>query len=339
MDALARGLTHAGHEVLLAASYASTCPVKLAPGIPSCNPASLGSCSDELRHCIASYNAMLDVDIIHDHTLAGPLYRHAPKNIPRVVTAHGPFSPEFRTIYSTAAQDAALIAISHHQASTAPPGIVDAVIHHGIDTSTIPMGQGTGGYACFLGRMDPSKGVLEALDVAAKANMSLLIAAKMHSLTEKTYFNSIIKPRLGKGVDYLGELDAQEKYALLGNAVALVNPIQWDEPFGMVMIEALSVGTPVIATPRGSAPEIIQHGVTGYLETSIDAMAHALHIAPGLSREACRKSITDSFSAEAMVSQHVDVYLQQLNQTPHWLNPVRQEQSTDSRSYPVTAMP
>ncbi|PYI37259.1 glycosyltransferase family 4 protein [Arthrobacter psychrolactophilus] len=308
MDVLARGLSAADHEVVLVASSDSRCPVELVPGTAISNAGSVGSCADELRHAILAYKALSDVDVIHDNTLAGAFYRRRPSEIPVVVTAHGPFSGALRSVYQDCARDASLIAISHHQARTAPKGSVTRTIHHGIDTTRIGWGQGHGGYACFLGRMDPAKGVKEAIEVARLAGMPLRIAAKMRTVAEHEYFDTVVRPLLGAGIEYVGEVNAEEKYQLLREAVALLNPIQWDEPFGMVMIESLSAGTPVIATSRGSAPEIVQEGVTGHLRTTITGLAAALESAPALNRTICRASVEARFSAERMVQKHLTLY-------------------------------
>lgn len=140
----------------------------------------------------------------------------------------------------------------HHQARSAPDLSISRVIHHGIDTALVPVGRGDGGYACFLGRMNPDKGLTQAIAAARLARIPLRIAAKMHNGEEHEYFRTVIVPLLGPDVQYLGELKTADKYALLGGAVALLNPIQWPEPFGMVTIEALATGTR--SSPLPGAP-------------------------------------------------------------------------------------
>ena len=141
---------------------------------------------------------------------------------------------------------------------------IDAVVHHGIDVDEFPVGKGGGGCLAVLGRMTPDKGIDRAIDVARKADMSLRIAAKMREPHERAYFKKVIEPLLGGDVEYLGELDAHEKLELLSEAQALLNPINWEEPFGMSMIESMACGTPVLGTPHGAAPELVDDGVTGY---------------------------------------------------------------------------
>src|SRR5207248_10690509 len=131
--------------------------------------------------------------------------------------------------------------------------------------SGVPTGDGRGEYAVSLGRMNPDKGIDVAIEVARRAGVPLRIAAKLQEPAEQEYFASCIEPLLGGDVEYIGEVAGAEKQDLLGGAVCLLNPIRWDEPFGMVMIEALACGTPVVATPRGAVPEIVDHGVNGFV--------------------------------------------------------------------------
>jgi glycosyltransferase involved in cell wall biosynthesis len=307
VDRLARGIQSAGHEVLLAAPGDSQCPVPLVPDAPPADPDGMGMTEDEMSHIVRAYDAMSGMDLVHDHTVAGPLYRHRPPTLPVVTTNHGPFRAQLRDIYQAMARDVALVAISHHQASTAEVPIA-RVIHHGIDVDSVPLGDGAGGYACFLGRMSPSKGVREAAMVARQAGVPLRIAAKMNDKSEREYFECAVCPLLNSEIEYLGELNTAEKYELLGGAVALLNPIQWPEPFGLVMIEALAAGTPIVATPSGAAPEIIEDGVTGFLRDEVPQLAACLRDVARLDREACRQAAVTRFSTERMVADHLDLY-------------------------------
>ncbi|EMY34322.1 group 1 glycosyl transferase [Arthrobacter crystallopoietes BAB-32] len=308
VDSLAREFTMAGHDVRLVGAEGSTCPVERIPGVPARKLTVLGANVDELAHAVLAHEALSDVDIIHDHTLAGPLSRHRPPGIPLVTTAHGPLTGAFRTLYRAIALHAPLIAISRHQAVTAPEVAVRQVIHHGIDASTVPVGGGDGGYACFLGRMHPDKGLQQAIEIAREADIPLRIAARMLGACECEYFDSVIKPLIQPPVEFLGELSTAEKYELLGGAVALLNPIQWPEPFGMVMIEAMATGTPVIATLRGSAPEIVEDGTTGFLRSGNRQLAAALQQAGTLDRARCRQVTETYFSAARMAEEHLRLF-------------------------------
>jgi glycosyltransferase involved in cell wall biosynthesis len=310
VDRLARGLVRAGHDVLLAAAADSGCPVPRVAGTgrTADNVPVFGDIVTELRHVITGYAAMGDVDVIHDHTLAGPLYRRGHPRTPVVTTNHGPFNAALIPLYR-AMRAVAVIAISHHQASTAPADVpLAAVIHHGIDVGAVPVGRGNGGYASFIGRMCPEKGPREAVLVARTAGVPLKLAAKIREPAERDYFETAIRPLLSAEVEYVGELGPEDKLALVGGSFALLNPLQWDEPFGLVMIESLASGTPVVATPAGSAPEIVDDGVTGFLREGRLPLAAALLEAAVLDRSACRAAALARFSTERMVAAHVRLY-------------------------------
>ena len=307
VDRLARGFAAAGHEVLLAATADSRCPVTRVPGLEAADPDRIGEALLELRHTARAYAAMSGVDVIHDHTVTGPLYRHRPVGVPVVVTCHGPFGAAELDLFRVIQRDASIVAISHDQAGTASGVAVAKVIHHGIDVDDIPVGAG-GDYACFVGRMDPGKGLHEAIATARTAGVPLRIAAKMREPAEEEYFRARIAPELGPDVEYLGELDTAGTYQLMGGALALLNTIQWPEPFGLVMIESLSVGTPVVATNNGSAPEIVEDGRTGFLRDTRAALAKALLDAAGLDRAECRAAARHRFATDRMVADHLELY-------------------------------
>jgi glycosyltransferase involved in cell wall biosynthesis len=313
IDRVARGLARAGHEVLLAAPDGSSCPVPQVAGLGTADPDRIGQVVIEIPYALAAYEALRGVDIVHDHTVAGPLCARVPDGVPLVTTNHGPFDENLGPIYAEMSRrGVAVVAISTHQASTAPDVRIAAVIHHGIDVADVPMGDGGGGYACFLGRMVPDKGVREAVLAARAAEMPLRIAAKMREPEEEQYFEEVVQPLLGGNIEYIGELDHEDKYELLGNAVALLNPLQWPEPFGLVMIEALACGTPVVASSDGSVPEIVTDGVTGFIREDTTSVAEALRQVTTLSRAACREAAETSFSTSRMVADHVKLYEQLL---------------------------
>jgi glycosyltransferase involved in cell wall biosynthesis len=315
IDGLARGLVAAGHEVFLAARPDSTCPVHRL-SIPDCTAGTyqMGAIVPELRHAVESYRRLtaVGVDIIHDHTLLGPLTLGASQVTPVVTTNHGPFDDDLRAVYGMLDERIGIVAISHHQAASAAPIPVARVVHHGIDTGDYPAGSGAGGYALFLGRMNPDKGVAEAIDIARRARVPLKIAAKMREPAERRYFRTAIQPRLGRGVDYLGEVGTADKHRLLADAAVLVNPIRWPEPFGLVMIEAMACGTPVVARRRGATEEIVVDGVTGFTASDDDGLVRGLARIGDIDRDRCRKHVAENFSTARMVAEHVELYCSRL---------------------------
>jgi glycosyltransferase involved in cell wall biosynthesis len=184
-----------------------------------------------------------------------------------------------------------------------------------MDVSGVPMGSGRGGYVCFVGRMCPDKGVFEAIQIARTAGIPLRIAAKMREREEISYFHEVIEPLLGSNEEFLGELGDVDKYQLMGEAMAFLNPIQWAEPFGLVMIESLATGTPVVGTPIGSSREIVDHGRTGFLAPT-EELAALLGSAGALDRSLCRSRALKYFSTERMVKNHLDLYATLLEKKP-----------------------
>jgi glycosyltransferase involved in cell wall biosynthesis len=315
IDVLALELAAAGHDVVLAASGDSTCPVERLPGFPPSDHGMIGCTAPELRHLIRAYAGLADVDVIVDNTLGGPVLARSAARRPVVTIVHSPFEDIVLELYGAAAPDMAFVAISHHQASTSRDIPVTEVIHHGIRVEDVPVGPG-GSEACFLGRMHPAKGLLEAIQVAELAGIRLRIAAKMREPQERDYFEDVVRPALGSNAEYVGELSTEEKFALLGSSCAMINPIQWDEPFGLVMIEALATGTPVVATPRGSVPEIVQHGRNGFIGVEPDGLAAALQRASALDRTACRASVEERFTAAQMAQNYVALFERMLQREP-----------------------
>ena len=316
VDRLARGLASAGHDVLLAAPANSTCPVPHVPGLAEVDPGAgiTGDAITELNHVITAYAAMADMDVIHDHTVSGPLYRHRPAGVPVVTTNHGPFVPMVNGLYKQMAYDTTIVAISKNQAATAEGVQIRTVIHHGLDVDSVPVGSGDGGFAVCLGRMNPTKGIREAILIARDAGIPLRIAAKMREEAEHDYFDTQIAPLLSDEIEYVGELDEPAKLELLGQAIALLNPIQWPEPFGLVMIESLACGTPVVTTSAGSVPEIIDDGLTGFIRDDLRDLADMLHKAAKLDRSECRRVAQDRFSVSRMVADHLELYAKLMDQ-------------------------
>lgn len=308
IDRLARGLVAAGHEVALFATGDSTCPVPTGWVVPEARGDAMGDVVTEVNHVQAAYEALRDVDIVHDHTIAGPALALGLPETTVVTTNHNPFDGPLSQIYRRIARRVPIIAISHDQAARAGDIPIARVIHHGVDPEAFPLGAGDGGYLLFLGRMSPTKGVREAALVARDAGIPLVIAAKMRHADERAYFEAEVRPLLSRDIEYVGEVAGTEKLDLLTNARALANPISWPEPFGLVMIEALACGTPILAYPRGAAPEIIEHGVTGFLCHDRADMVRQARRLVDLDRAACRAAVERTFSTERMVADHLELY-------------------------------
>lgn len=307
IDQLARGLQSAGHQVLLVGHPNSQCPVDKASIVPAEDTVRMGRASIELEHVIGAYDLVRHGDIVHDHTLAGPTYSARFPNLAVVTTNHNPFTRTMNALYAAAIPRVGLVAISHsHAASTHLA--VDAVVHHGIDIDEFPVGSGDGGYVAMLTRMAPDKGVHRAVAVARAAGMQLRIAAKMREPREVEYFDEFVRPHLGDDVVYVGELDGKGKRELLASAAALLNPIGWREPFGMAMLESLACGTPVVGCPQGAAPEIVEHGLTGFLGDSDAELIGGLLGLGEIDRAVCRARVRARFSVERMVDGYLDVF-------------------------------
>ncbi|MGB6057463.1 MAG: glycosyltransferase family 4 protein [Microthrixaceae bacterium] len=314
VDRLARGFQKVGHEVFLWATGDSTCPVARGYTYRSAQPGRIGMATVEARHVIAGYEAIAawGPDVIHDHTVIGPLYSRRFVGLPVATTNHGPFHDEATALYRAVTPGVAVIAISQDQASHARGFPISAVIHHGLDICDIPIGDGVGDergeYFMFLGRMAPEKGLSSAVQLARRKGVRLLIAAKMREPLETEYFAENVEPFLNHDIEYVGEVDNLEKMALLRGAKALVNPICWPEPFGLVMVEALACGTPVVSLNNGSASEIIRDGITGIVCRDMEEMAERLSEVEQIERNACRIDAESRFTTERMVEQHVELF-------------------------------
>jgi glycosyltransferase involved in cell wall biosynthesis len=310
IDNLARGLTARGHDVRLFTVGESTCPVPRqwlyrSPAEP------MGARLKEAAHVLAAYEALAgDVDIIHDHTDVGPVLagRRRIARPPVVTTIHGQVTAQDRRRLAEIARHASVVAISRAHARSFGPIPVAAVIHHGIDLDIHKPGPGTGGYLLFVGRMSRDKGVHRAVRVARRAGWPLVITAKIRESGERAYFDQQVRPLLGPDDDMLAEQPLTVRVDLMGHAAALLNPITWPEPFGLVMAEALAAATPVLTFPDGAAPEIIDHGRTGYLCRDEDEMTAAVAHVHQISRRQCRAAAEQRFSLARMAADYERLY-------------------------------
>ena len=183
-----------------------------------------------------------------------------------------------------------------------------ATAHHGLPRNLLRFNERRGDYLAFIGRISPEKGIDRAIEVAHKSAVPLKIAAKVDAV-DREYFNQVIKPLIKPPmVEYIGEIDDQQKSEFLGGALALLFTIDWPEPFGLAMIEALACGTPVIARPCGAVPEVIRPGITGFLAHEVDELAAAVEKIESIPREQCRREFEERFTSEAMIAKYERVY-------------------------------
>lgn len=308
VDTLARGLSRLGHEVALFTIGSSTCPVRTAY-LYRDPPTPMGSSLYEAAHVLAASEMLADfgADVIHDHTVLGPLLPTV-DGCPRVLTHHGPFDDASQRVLAETAKRAAIVAISRSQAADAGTVPITAVIPHGLDLDAYPPGDGRGGHLLFLGRMCADKGADRAIRIARAAGRELVIITKIREREEQDYFDHAVAPLLGPDVEVAVEPDLGVKLAALRDAAALVNPICWPEPFGLVMAEALACATPVLAFASGAAPEIVEHGVTGFLGDSEAELARYVDQLPSIERAACRTAAERHFGMDRMAADYVAVY-------------------------------
>ena len=315
---LARGLAENGHDVTLVGAGSGDAGTTFIPTYPE--PASengkIGDPMPEVVHAAKSSQALaeLDLDLIHDHSLAGPLTARGP-GPPTLVTAHGPVSGEFGAYFRALADDVGIVAISDSQRRSAPDLPWVATIHNALDVNGYPFTQEKQDYVAFVGRMSPDKGVAGAIDAARAAGRRLVLAAKCSEEAERAYFEAEIRPRLGDDVELIEDADAERTNEILLHARCTVFPIQWREPFGMVMIESMVCGTPVVALRNGSVPEVIKDGVTGFVRDDPDELADAIERAHTLDPRACRDRVAKLFDVPVMVSRYEDAYRRTLEAT------------------------
>jgi glycosyltransferase involved in cell wall biosynthesis len=311
VSGLTEELVRRGHDVVLFASgdsdtsaeLVACCPegLRLNPGIRdhvAYTMIELGKVSARAR----------EFDIIHNHLdyLALPTARQL--ETPMVTTLHGRLDlPELQDVYAEFSEQH-LVSISNAQRRPLSHVRWLATVYNGIDPRHFTLREGSGGYLAFLGRISPEKGVDRAIKIAQAVDMPLRIAAKVDPV-DREYFTAKVKPLLrDPRVEYIGEIDETDKDEFLGNAFAYLFPINWPEPFGMTMIEAMACGTPVIAMNLGSVPEVVVDGQTGFVCRSQAEMIDAVQRAGDLSRNACRAHVENHFSTLRMAEMYETAY-------------------------------
>ena len=310
VDLLAVGFKTAGHDVTLFTTADSTCLASRQWAFERAAGDRIGHAVPELFHVMRAYERAADFDVVHDHTVLGPVFAELRPGVPVVTTVHGAIDNELRAIYSHIARRAHVVAVSASQAGSARGIPIAKVIHHGIDTAGYRQRYGPGDYLLYLGRISPDKGAHRAIDVARRAGAPLILAGKMRAREEREYFEAEVEPRLGDGVWHVDEVDHDRKLELLSGARALLFPIRWPEPFGLVMIEALASGTPVLAFGEGAVPEVVEDGRTGFICTDEADMAAAVDRLGEIDRDDCRAAVETRFSAKRMVNDHIELFEQ-----------------------------
>ena len=267
----------------------------------------IGEWGPELRQILFCLRHASDFDIVSDHTSPIALSIAANGRVPFVHTVHGPLDGELGQIYAEAcaiAQRAALISISHNQRApqTALPWIANCAERARSSRVSVPGEPRLG--SLFLGRLCADKGAHRAIAIAEELGLPLKIAGKCREPAERAYFDEYVAPRLNERIEYLGEVSHDEKVSLLQDARAVLFPIDWDEPFGLVMIEAMACGAPVVATRFGAVPEVIDDGVTGVIVDDWRQMAAAVDAASAIDPYEQRRVVEQRFSRERMVAEY-----------------------------------
>jgi glycosyltransferase involved in cell wall biosynthesis len=308
---LTEELVRLGHDVTLFASGDSLTSARL---VPACKKALRldPNCVDQLAHHVIMLDEVFgeieNFDIVHFHVdyLHFPFSRR--QRTAHVTTLHGRLDlPELDPLYRHF-KDVPVISISDAQREPLPWANWQGTIHHGLPRDSFSLGGGRGGYLAFLGRTSPEKGLDQAIEIAKRAEMPLKIAAKIDRV-DVEYFEAIIKPLLDHPlIEFIGEIGYPEKEVFLGNAAALLFPINWREPFGLVMIEAMACGTPVIAYPRGSVPEVVEESITGFVVPNLEGAVKAVKRIEEIDRKKCRQYFEQHFDAERMAKDYLTIY-------------------------------
>jgi glycosyltransferase involved in cell wall biosynthesis len=313
VHALAVELDRRGHEVTVFASGDSQVPGRLVATVASpvrdSGAAGIHAIPWLTLSLMAAMDGLDDLDIVHSHVdWAGlALGHHAP--IPVIATIHGRVDmPGSRELL--AASRCHHVAISASQAASHTASTWSAVVHNGLDLSGSPLGEQRGDDLCFVGRLMPEKGILEAIEIARRSGRHLRIAAKVGTQpAEVAYYEDVVRPAIeGADAEHLGELSSDDRDKLYAACHATLMPGNWPEPFGLVAIESLACGTPVLSRRVGALPEIIREGVDGYFGDDTQQLAFRVADIDLLDRPAIRSSVLERFSASRMADGYLEVY-------------------------------
>jgi glycosyltransferase involved in cell wall biosynthesis len=313
---LTEELVRQGHEVTLFASGDSMTSAQLVPACPEALRLNK-TATDHFAHHLVMLEQVVrrrqDFDIVHFHVdyLHYPLSRR--EQLVNLTTLHGRLDiPDLVPVYKVF-RDMPVVSISDAQRKPLPWINWQGTVHHGMPANRLTFRPGTGNYLAFLGRISPEKGLDQAIQIALRLEMPLKIAAKVDR-ADVEYFESAIKPLLDHPlVEFVGEIGYPDKNDFLGDAIALLFPINWSEPFGLVMMESIACGTPVIAYPRGSVPEVIEEGVSGFLAHNVEQAVKAVKRISQIDRRRCRQRFEERFTATRMCNDYLALYERLVN--------------------------
>ncbi len=311
VHALTEELVRRGHEVTLFASGDSITSAKLVSvyprGLREAKMPDLYGVNPWTLHAIGQlYERQNEFDIIHDHVAPLSLPTANMATTPTVITMHGPFSPINRKLFQ-AMKKPHVVSISHSQALTAADINHAGTIYNGLVMDAYPFSAQHEEYLLFVGRISMEKGVHLAIEVAEQLDMQLIIAAKLDNV-DRPYFRDYVEPRLSERIRWIGEVDETERNDLMSKASCLLSPVTWREPFGLVLVEAMACGCPVVAFNRGSIPEIIKSGVTGFVVDDTESMINAVSSIGNIERAACRAHALENFNVRKMTDGYEEIF-------------------------------
>jgi glycosyltransferase involved in cell wall biosynthesis len=310
---LADGLVDAGHDVTLFAAGESRTKAALDYVYYEAPSDEIGMSFAELRHLLRCYDRAADFDLISDHTGMVALAVAGALRTPLVHTAHGPLDGVPGAMYEQIGRLAprvGLISISLNQRRPKPDLNWISNCPNALDLELYPFAPShvRGDYLAFVGRMSPEKGAHRAVTTAIETGLPLKLAGKMREPAEKAYFDAYVRPHLNDSIEYLGEVSHAAKVELMQHARATLCPLEWEEPFGLVMIESMACGTPVIATRRGAVPEVVETGRSGVVVDHWRDAGPAIEQADAIAPELCRAYVEERFAPERMVADYVAAF-------------------------------
>ncbi|MHB1463540.1 MAG: glycosyltransferase family 4 protein [Thermoleophilia bacterium] len=303
-------LVERGHDVTLFATGDSVTKARLVAAFPREMPDRIGQTMYDVQQVMSCFRQAGDFDVIQDHS--GFIAAAAAEFIetPVVHTLHGPFNSDICSFYRNSRTSAHYVAISKYQRSCCPDLNYAGTVYNPIDIAnwTFRGREQKDDFLLAFGRICADKGFHTAIEVAKRTGSNLVIAGAVQQVS-RDYFETVIKPEVdGEQIRFVGEVSLSEKWNLFANARAFLFPIQWPEPFGLVMIEAMAAGTPVLAFPEGSVPEVVADGVTGFVVDNVDEMVEKLGQLDEIDPEACRRYVQDTFSVAKAADGYEQIY-------------------------------